>query len=180
MRQMPSAGKVSSGELSRLRSAVERTVNKLCPPSLRGQREDIVQQVMLKLMRIQDQRSEGESPLPASYLWRAAYTTSVDELRKMRSREQTREQATVAGMGGPGGTLGPQRGVEAGEVGAAIRDCLAGLIESRRRAVSLYLVGHSVPEAGELLGWTRKKTENLVFRGLADLRACLLGKGVQP
>jgi RNA polymerase sigma-70 factor (ECF subfamily) len=50
----------------------------------------------------------------------------------------------------------------------------------RRRAVMLYLQGHSVPEAARLLGWTAKRTENLVYRGLADLRHCLRAKGHTP
>jgi RNA polymerase sigma-70 factor (ECF subfamily) len=35
-----------------------------------------------------------------------------------------------------------------------------------------------VPELGRLLGWNAKKAENLVYRGLADLRGCLTEKGV--
>ena len=39
--------------------------------------------------------------------------------------------------------------------------------------------GHSVPEIGQLLGWTAKKAENLVYRGMADLRGCLGKKGIR-
>ena len=48
----------------------------------------------------------------------------------------------------------------------------------RRLAVTLYLQGHSVPAAARLLEWTAKRTENLVYRGLADLRECLTAKGM--
>ena len=47
-------------------------------------------------------------------------------------------------------------------------------------AVTLYLQGHSVPEAARVLDWPAKRTENLVYRGLADLRECLMKKGIQP
>jgi RNA polymerase sigma-70 factor (ECF subfamily) len=30
------------------------------------------------------------------------------------------------------------------------------------------------------MGWTEKKAENLVYRGLADLRRCLSAKGLRP
>ena len=30
------------------------------------------------------------------------------------------------------------------------------------------------------LAWTLKKTENLTYRGLGDLRKCLSGKGLEP
>jgi RNA polymerase sigma-70 factor (ECF subfamily) len=75
---------------------------------------------------------------------------------------------------------GPERQYAAGQVGRAIRDCLLGLVTDRRLAVALHLQGHSVPQAAALLGWDRKRTENLVYRGLADLRACLEKKGVSP
>ena len=52
--------------------------------------------------------------------------------------------------------------------------------KDRRLAVTLYLQGHTVPEAARILGWAAKRTENLVYRGLADLRQCLLGKGHTP
>ena len=47
-------------------------------------------------------------------------------------------------------------------------------------AVVLHLQGHSVPEAARLLNWGNKRTENLVYRGLADLRNCLALKGLEP
>jgi RNA polymerase sigma-70 factor (ECF subfamily) len=46
--------------------------------------------------------------------------------------------------------------------------------------VTLYLQGHSVPDAARILDWPAKRTENLVYRGLADLRACLSNKGLRP
>jgi RNA polymerase sigma-70 factor (ECF subfamily) len=50
----------------------------------------------------------------------------------------------------------------------------------RRLAVTLHLQGHTVPEAARILDWAAKQTENLVYRGLADLRACLMAKGIRP
>jgi RNA polymerase sigma-70 factor (ECF subfamily) len=37
-----------------------------------------------------------------------------------------------------------------------------------------------VPEASRILDWSAKRTENLVYRGLADLRECLTLKGMRP
>ena len=74
----------------------------------------------------------------------------------------------------------PARRAEALHVDRSIRECLAGLSAPRRRAVSLHLLGHTLAETGRSLGWTSKKAEHLVYRGLADLRTCLEGKGVRP
>ena len=74
----------------------------------------------------------------------------------------------------------PERSAAYRELGAAVRECLLGANRDRRLAVTLYLQGHSVPEAARLLGWDAKRTENLVYRGLADLRQCLMGRGHTP
>ena len=50
----------------------------------------------------------------------------------------------------------------------------------RRLAVTLHLQGHTVPETARILDWAAKQTENLVYRGLADLRECLMAKGLRP
>ena len=64
--------------------------------------------------------------------------------------------------------------------GGGIRDCLSRMSANRGLAVTLYLQGHTAPETGRILGWSLRKTENLIFRGMADLRRCLAGKGVTP
>jgi RNA polymerase sigma-70 factor (ECF subfamily) len=46
--------------------------------------------------------------------------------------------------------------------------------------VTLYLQGHTVPETARVLDWPAKRADNLVYRGLADLRQCLLAKGLRP
>ena len=63
------------------------------------------------------------------------------------------------------------------ELGLAIRRCLGRLISPRRKAVTLYLLGYSVPESARMLEWSAKRTENLTYRGLSSLRGCLREKG---
>jgi RNA polymerase sigma-70 factor (ECF subfamily) len=74
----------------------------------------------------------------------------------------------------------PERTTASREVGRGIRGCLKAMKRERRLAVILHLQGHSVREAARLLDWAFKRTENLVYRGLADLRACLQSKGMTP
>lgn len=61
-----------------------------------------------------------------------------------------------------------------------MRDCLAAQPDDRRRTIELHLPGHSVPELARLLGLEEKSSENLVYRGLKMLRACLTAKGFTP
>ncbi|KIG15192.1 RNA polymerase sigma-70 factor, group 3 [Enhygromyxa salina] len=154
---------------------------KVCPPDLAASADDIVQLAIIRVLavlRARDRAGEGVEPPSASYLWKVAYTTTIDELRKMQSRERTRDHAT--GVVGPVEVPTPDGAVAASEVSAALRSCLGALHEDRRRAVVLHLQGHTVAETGGLLGWTRKRAENLIYRGLADLRRCLGNKGYAP
>jgi RNA polymerase sigma-70 factor (ECF subfamily) len=74
----------------------------------------------------------------------------------------------------------PERSAAAEEIGRGIRDCLAAMKRERRLAVALHLQGHRIAEAARLLDCDEKRAENLVYRGLDDLRRCLAAKGFEP
>jgi RNA polymerase sigma-70 factor (ECF subfamily) len=132
-----------------------------------------------------ERRSEGDRPLSPFYLQWAAHSALVDEIRRRMRRPEVsldagsdeRDEPTTLE---PKSHDDPQRAASSRELGAAIRDCLARTKRERRLAVTLYLMGHSVPEAARILGWDEKRTENLVYRGLADVRQCLVRKGHTP
>ena len=167
-----------------LRAAMVRAVRRQCPAWLSADVEDIAQMAVAKVMAA-DKAGEGVPPLPPSYLYKVAHSALVDEIRR---RKRRREEALDAD--GPAGESGrvrepvavgdPESDARLQELGAAVRTCLLAITRDRRLAVMLYLQQHTVPEASRLLGWTVKRTENLVYRGLADLRQCLLGKGHRP
>lgn len=168
-------------ELVRLRSALARAVVQVCPRWLADQADDLVQVAMLRLLEIR-RRAEGKVEFKSFYLRKVAYSALIDEIRRRRRRhevalpegEGTIEPQTTAA------SSNPERNRAASEIGRAIRDCLGRLIRPRRLAATLHLQGHSVPEVSQLMGWTVKKAENLVYRGLADLRECLVENGVTP
>jgi RNA polymerase sigma-70 factor (ECF subfamily) len=165
-----------------LRRDVARAVNRLCPSWLAARRDDLVQTAVIRVMQIVKNRAaagEGSQPLEASYLYKVGYSVLVDEIRRHR---RLRETELDAEGGAPVAVAreNPERTAAAREAGRAIQDCLLKMKRERRLAVALHLQGHSVPEAARLLDWGTKQTENLVYRGLADLRACLLAKGIRP
>lgn len=164
---------VTAADYAEVRRRLVIAVAQQCPAWLRADADDIVQQAMLRVS------SAGAVVVNATYLRRVAYSATIDELRKRRSQrseplEPGTETATDAPGDNPGGVA------EARRLGEAIRHCLSGLIESRRRAVGLHLEGHSAHEIAGLLGTERKNAENLIYRGLDDLRTCLAGKGFTP
>ncbi len=166
----------SSAPLTALRARLDRAVRAICPPDLLANRDDLVQEAMLRVMH----GHEGNREFNTSYLRKAAYCALVDEIRKRRRwREESVEEETAA-TPFRSASPNPERIAAGRETGEAIRRCLLALIASRRRAVTLYLQGHRVPEVARLLDWGVKKAENLVFRGMADLRKCLSSRGVRP
>jgi RNA polymerase sigma-70 factor (ECF subfamily) len=160
-----------------LRAYLNDRVKRYCPPWMRDQVDDIVQVAWLRVTETST-RIEGDRALGASYLARVAYTVTVDEIRRRRRRREVPMGEAHEAL--PSRKVDPVQAAGASEIGDAIEDCLAGLLPNRRYAVALYLQGHNVPETGALLGWVRKRAENMVFRGLADLRHCLARKGITP
>lgn len=77
----------------------------------------------------------------------------------------------------PDPSLGPDRELRRRQLGRAIQECLETLIRPRRLAVTLYLQGHRAKKTASLLGWDKKRTENLIYRGRQDLQECLREKG---
>jgi RNA polymerase sigma-70 factor, ECF subfamily len=169
---------------TRLAGAMARAVRRQCPWWLRDHAQDIAQAALMKVMALAG-RSEGERPLTSFYLHRVAHSALVDEIRRRRRRHEVAlEVVTDAGeerpVAEPRAHGDPEQDASYRQLGTAVRACLAAMKRERRLAVMLYLQGHSVPDAARLLGWTVKRTDNLVYRGLADLRHCLVRKGHRP
>lgn len=163
--------------LVHLRRRLGRAVQRICPPWLSSQRDDILQQSLIRVLQVS--APERTDAISSSYLWRVVFSVTVDEIRRQRRRREDAlevAQDNELALAAPS----PEASAMAGQMGRAIHDCLGGLSEDRRVAVTLHLQGHSVPEAGRLVGWAVKRTANLTYRGLEDLRRCLSSKGFQP
>ncbi len=164
-----------SGIQRQLAAAVRRT----CPSWLADRADDVVQTALVKLMAHLE-RSEGNPDLSSSYLWRVAYSAVIDEIRRVRRRQEVPLGDEIAVHEPVAQGPDPEASAAARRIGEGILDCLRDMIERRRLAVTLHLQGHTVPEIARLLGWKTKRADNLVYRGLADLRACLEKNGLRP
>ena len=164
-----------------LRRDIARAVARLCPNYIADRRDDLVQSALLRVMHIVERRpasSEGNPVWSTSYLYKVAYSVLVDELRRLRRRRET--DLHDDGVQTARAKEDPERTAAARQIGRGIRGCLRVMKLERRLAVTLHLQGHTVPETARLLDWAIKRTENLVYRGLSDLRACLTAKGIRP
>jgi RNA polymerase sigma-70 factor (ECF subfamily) len=164
-------------DAAELRAALRAAVGRVCPPWLADRADDLVQSATIRVLEIR-RRREGEADFSPFYLRKVAYCALVDEIRKLRRRREVPIEEDAEDH--PAADLpDPERSALGREIGRAIRGCLAGMIRPRRMAVALYLQGHGSNEVGRLLGWAPKKAENLIYRGLADLRGCLAAKGIE-
>jgi RNA polymerase sigma-70 factor (ECF subfamily) len=177
----PGSSALSEAQLAALRADLARAVHRVCPGWLADRSDDLVQVALMRVMEVQ-RKSEGNAVLSSFYLQKVARSALIDEIRRRRRRQEvaldevTVESHPAARAPDPD----PERAAAGRELGRAIQGCLGRLIRPRQVAVTLHLLGHSVPEAARLLGWSVKKAENLIYRGLADLRGCLELAGAAP
>jgi len=163
-------------DATRLREVLVRAVARVCPRHLASQRDDIVQNALMRILEI-TRKGEQHAVRTSSYLWQAAYTATIDEIRRLSRRKEVALDATATE--GSIDTRQPDPELRH-QVGLEIRDCLGRLAPPRRRAVGLYLFGFQAEESARVLGWNVKRARNLTYRGLADLRRCLEAKGIRP
>src|SRR6185295_3289508 len=173
------ASEAAPEDYAALRAELARAVRTLAPSWLSSRAEDLVQVALVRILELR-RKSEHDRDFSSFYLKRVAYSALVDEIRRLeRRRESPLDDDEGQPLPLPSPGPDPERLRASRELGAGIRDCLAGLLRPRQLAVTLYLQDVSVVEAARLLGWELKHTRNLVYRGVADLRRCLEGKGLR-
>jgi RNA polymerase sigma-70 factor, ECF subfamily len=161
--------------LEHVRRQLAAAVKRICPSWLSANRDDIVQAALIRVYNLGRENREAVS---ASYLWKVAFSVTMDEIRRQRRRpEETLD--SVERVDVTHGSPDPEARALGRELGRIIRECLSELGEDRRLAVTLHLQGHTVAEAGALLGWPHKRMANLTYRGLEDLRRCLAARGIE-
>jgi RNA polymerase sigma factor (sigma-70 family) len=106
----------------------------------------------------------------ASYVHRTATTAAVDLIRRKRVGGERFPLDPDLPNGTPSN---PETRLEAQEAAERVSTALEKLDERRRPVVRMYLAGYGHKEIAGLLGWSTAATRNLLYRGLADLRADL-------
>ena len=161
-----------------VRKGLVSAVKRVCPFWLQDRSEDLVQAGMLRVLQLQTKSEESRS-FGASYLWKVAYSAMVDEIRRLRRAREVPLEDAAGSLPATSGSS-PEQDAFGHELGREIYDCLGHLREKRRVATTLYLQGHSIVQIADLMAWKPKATENLVYRGVQQLRQCLENKGLKP
>jgi RNA polymerase sigma-70 factor (ECF subfamily) len=137
--------------------------------------EDICQEIKIKLWRVLNYEKEIAN-FP-SYIRKIVSSSVIDMLRKLKREQDVflhEKQKRISEM-----KIDYLSELSERE---HLRDKLAEaiglLIESRRQAVKLFLLDMTIEEIAAFYGWSRDKTRNLLYRGLADLKRLLQEKDI--
>ena len=165
---------------ARLHSGLTRAVQCICPNGLWDHSDDLVQEGILRILRI-EQRSTHPTRISRAYLARVARSVCIDAIRRQRVRPGEQPSAWLDPDQNPAGAAS-EADVRARsrEIVRVVDRGLRQLSPDRRTAVELFLRRHSVRTCAEELAWPHKRVENLVYRGLAELRRMLLAEGIHP
>jgi RNA polymerase sigma-70 factor (ECF subfamily) len=156
---------------------LSQAVRRVCPSWLVSERDDLVQTALIKILE-RERRTGTQQQLEKAYLYRVAHSVLVDEIRSRRRRKEQPLDEQPDGEREVRTT--PETQVASQELGRQIHECMQEIKRERRLALALRLQGYSVSECADRLGWQHKQTENLVHRGMADLRRLLEARGVKP
>lgn len=148
---------------------------------------DVVQEVRVRLWRARPD-SETLAGLGTSYIYRTAMSAALEVVRRRRGSGPAIAQPSTDDDDSEHGPLatvesreaGPEETLARAELAEAVSRALGELPDGRRTAVRLYLVGYTRDEIARMTGWSEAKARNLIYRGLADLRAILEQRGFSP
>lgn len=167
-----------SVEFEELHAVLVRVVRRICPAWMASEREDLVQNACLRIVKKYAQTEESPA-LGTSYLWRVAHSVVMDEIRRRRRHPEVGMEATVH-LEPASDSLSPEGDRARIELNAAITKGLGRLGEPRRWAVLLYLYGFSLKDSARMLGWKAKRVDNQRYQGLGELRVYLKERGMEP
>lgn len=141
--------------------------------------DEVIQEVRIRLWKTCT-TSEQIRGLGTSYVYRTATSAALDMLRRRRAHGGDRSDSVEAMAGTlPDSGGAPDESVEASELEERVMAAIETIATSRRAVVRMYLNGYDREEIAALLGWSEAKTRNLLYRGLADLRARLTDAGIR-
>jgi len=147
-------------DLTALQLVLERAIRSRCFGLLASARDDLIQNAMVRIL--ERNRHEELGRRGTSYVWKVAQSVIVDELRRLGRERRLTENVSKE-----------RRPWSDPVDGIQLRQCLERLEERRRMAVTLHLSGLRIPEVARAACWTEKTAENLIYRGLDDLRVLL-------
>ena len=154
-------------EMSR---SIELIIWKNFPQLSRQEKEDVEQEVKLKIWRMVSRGKKIKNL--RSYLWKVVYTTTLDMIDE-KMNIISFDTVMKAYGANPISQLDIQLSkslMEKKEWESIFKKALNSIARNRRIVIKLYLTGMNVKEIADFLGWTESKVNHLYYRGLNDLK----------
>ena len=139
--------------------------------------DEVIQDLRIRLWRAIGRPSEKNPTDSPSYVYRAAMSAALDLIRRRRAGPLGRPVSLELVSDALPTRGGEPSDDEAAQISALAR-ALERLLTERRIAVRLHLEGKSRADISALTGWSEARTRNLLYRGLADLKAILSEEGI--
>lgn len=138
--------------------------------------DDLAQEVRIRVWTVFS--GDRNSRLKTSYYYKVVNSAIIDCLRSHRgtlahsvraeSDGEEDEPALIERIGGE--EQGPDAVFDEQRRKSRLLEAIRQLPADRRRAVTLFLQGFTVPEIAELLGCDRNRAHNLAYRGVRALK----------
>jgi RNA polymerase sigma-70 factor (ECF subfamily) len=137
--------------------------------------EDISQEIRIRIWKVLN--NEKEIANFPSYLRKIVSSSVIDMLRKFKRQENVvlhEKQKKISET-----KFDYFADLSLSEhLREALVEAVSSLIESRRKVVKLFLLDMTIEEISAFYNWSKDKTRNLLYRGLADLRRILKDRGI--
>jgi RNA polymerase sigma factor (sigma-70 family) len=137
--------------------------------------DDVFQDVKIKIWKILNDEKKIDNY--ASYIKKIVDSSVIDQIRRMRREEHilfSEMQKRISEKR----NIYKRDDFDEQKLKAVLEQAVDSLLESRRKAVKLYLLNMNLEEISELFSWSRHKTRNLLYRGLKDLKQRLKERGI--
>ncbi len=165
---------------------LRNTIASLCPKNLGIQIDDIEQEARIRLWKALEKDVEIHDH--ASYIYRIAFTTTIDAIRRVKARKEEQLSTSENPIEESNETAvreliadrspSPDQTMETKEILGQVDKILDVMDANRKSAIKLYLQGMTSFEIAAVQGWTEPKARNLLYRGLKDLRTGLKASGI--
>jgi len=138
--------------------------------------DDILQEVKIKIWKLLEDEKKIENY--ASYIRKIIDSSIIDQLRRTKREKGIfiNEKHKLVSEQKSNYLINISSDKNAKEI---IGRAVESLIESRRKAVKMFLLNMTIEEIAVYFKWTRDKTRNLLYRGLSDLKKILREKGIE-
>lgn len=137
--------------------------------------EDIIQEVRIKLWKISfNGKIIHNYP---SYINKIIRTSVIDYLRKLKRDENIYSIEKQKKISEQKCNYKSEKATRK-ELSYIVGNATNSLIANRKKVVKLFLLNMTIDEIATIFRWSKDKTRNLLYRGLADLKKKIKNKGI--